>query len=329
MLTPEAESGKDSILSNFTAPIRDKFTTDSVMNNQNVSDFYEIGDELKVNANSSEATQEDILKNKYFNAIRNEMSELYKEKRETQNDEYLSDSEKYNRVREIQAKINTLSEDALNNYNSVSITGNYAEIGDKQYKLNSDNEWQKLSEEEIEKQNKVINILGITKSQYWNNKKEYDMKAFYPEKYQVLQEQGISVEDYEENYKESTFLYTDDYHWASQNPEKYTLSKAVTNDLSAYKQYTSDLSEIRADKDANGKSISGSAKRKKTEYIFGLDINYGSQCILFRSQYTSDDTYNYDIIEYLNTRDDITFAEKQTLLKELDIELDDNGNVYW
>jgi hypothetical protein len=217
----------------------------------------------------------------------------------------------------------------LNTYENVKINGKYANIGDKHYRLNDDGEWQKITDEQLEKQNEVIGILGITPSQYWGNKAEYDMKAFYPEKYKVLQEQGISVEDYKENYEESAFIYTDDYSWASDNLDKYTLSKAVTNDLSEYKKYTTDLYNIRADKDSNGKSISGSAKEKKIDYINNLDIDYGAKCILIKSQYKSEDSYNDDIVDYLNERDDISSEEMKTILEELGATIDDEGYIHW
>lgn len=328
MLTPEAESGNNSLGGNLLAPLKSKFTTDSVMNNQNVSDFYEISNELKVNAKSSKATDEDVLKYKYFNSIQTELGDLYKEKREIQNSD-LSDAMKYEKVRELQSEIIGLTRDALNNYESVNVEGKYANIGDRHYYLNKDNEWQKITDEQLEKQNDVIDILGITPSQYWGNKAEYDMKAFYPEKYAVLQEQGISVEEYKEKYEESTFLYTDDFSWASQNPEKYTLSKAVTSDVSQYKQYTSDLYNIKADKDSNGKSISGSRKEKVIAYVNELDIDYGAKLILYKSEYNADDTYNYEIIDYLNNRDDISYDEMETILKELGFNVDSNGNISW
>ena len=69
------------------------------------------------------------------------------------------------------------------------------------------------------------------------------------------------------------------------------------------------LDEIRADKDSNGESISGSAKRKKTEYINSLDLDYGQRIILYRSLFDSKadkNEYNADIVEYLNSRDDIS-----------------------
>ena len=328
MLTPEAESGDNSMSGFLGAPMRDKFTTDSVFNNQNTADFYNVSDELKVNANSSNATDEDVLKSKYFNSISTELGELYKEKREIQNSN-LSDELKYKQVRDIQEKINGITENALNTYENVKINGKYANIGDRHYRLNDDGEWQKITDEQLEKQNEVIGILGITPSQYWGNKAEYDMKAFYPEKYKVLQEQGISVEDYKENYEESAFIYTDDYSWASDNLDKYTLSKAVTSDVAEYKKYTTDLYNIRADKDSNGKSISGSAKEKKIDYINNLNIDYGAKCILLKSEYPSDDTYNKDIVDYLNGRDDITFEEKKTILEELGATIDDKGYIRW
>lgn len=328
MLTPEAESGDNSLLGNFTAPMKDKFSTDSVFNNQNTTDFYNVSDELMINANSINATDEDVLKNKYFNSISTEIGELYKEKREIQNSD-LSDDLKFKQVRDIQKQINEITENALNTYENVTINGSYANIGDKHYRLNDDGEWQKITDEQLEKQNEVIDILGITPSQYWGNKAEYDMKALYPEKYKVLKEQGISVDEYKEKYEEKSFIYTDDFSWASDNPEKYTLSKAITDDVMEYKQYTTDLYNIKADKDSNGKSISGSKKNKKIEYINNLNIDYGAKCILLKSEYPSDDTYNKDIVDYLNGRDDITFEEKKTILEELGATIDDKGYIRW
>lgn len=328
MLTPKAESGDNSMIGFLGAPMRDKFSTDSVFNNQNTADFYNVSDELKVNANSSDATDEDVLKSKYFNSISTEISDLYKEKREIQNSN-LSDAVKYKQVRDIQEQINQITENALNTYENVKINGSYANIGDRHYRLNDDGEWQKITDEQLEKQNEVIGILGITPSQYWGNKAEYDMKAFYPEKYKVLQEQGISVEDYKENYEKSAFLYTDDYSWAANNPGKYTLSKVITDDVMEYRQYTTDLYNIKADKDSSGKSISGSRKKKVVAYINSLDIEYGAKYVLWKSQYPADKTYNKAIFEYINGRSDITRDEKITILEELGAKVDSNGNVRW
>ena len=51
--------------------------------------------------------------------------------------------------------------------------------------------------------------------------------------------------------------------------------------------------------------------------------------ILFKSEYPADDTYNYEIIDYLNSRDDISYSEMETILKELGFTVTADGNVYW
>ena len=188
----------------------------------------------------------------------------------------------------------------------------------------------------VEKKNILINNIAdrdtpidLSDFDKYQDFEEFDFATRYPEKYAVLQEQGISVKEYKEIYEETAFMYTDDFSWASNNPEKYTLSKAVTDDVMMYKQYTSDLYNIEADKDKNGKSISGSKKKKVTAYINDLDIDYGAKLILFKSQYKSDDRYNSEIVDYLNSREDITRDEIITILTELDFTVYDDGTVRW
>ena len=296
MLTPEAESGDNSFVGNMIAPLKDMFTTDSVMNNQNVSDFYDTVDELAVNANGSKATDEDVLKYKYVNSVNAEMGDLYKQKREIQNSD-LPDDEKYEAVREIQRQIDEIAKDALDTYDSVSISGDYATVGDRQYRWyepseDSDAEagWQKITDKQVAKQNKVTRKLGITPEKYWSNKEEYD--------------------------------------YAYDNPEKYAIAKSVGG-YKAYKGYSSDLYDIKADKDSSGKSISGSRKEKVADYINSLDADYGEKIILFKSEYTADDTYNREIVEYLDSRDDISWEEMKTILEELDFTVYDDGRITW
>ena len=258
MMTPEAESGDNSLLGNLIAPLKDKFTTDSVMNNQNVSDFYSKADELKVKANSSNATEEDILKNKYMNAVNSELSELYKAKREIQNSS-LSDGVKYAQVREIQKQINALAKESLGTYDNVVSEDNYAKVGDKHYKQNDEGEWQKINDKQVEKQAPFVKVYG---------------------------------------------------------------------GYSSYLKYSSELYDIKADKDEYGKSISGSRKEKVLNYINNLDADYETKIILWKSEYPSDDTYNMDIINHLNNRADLTYEERVAILKELGFTVS-GDTVYW
>lgn len=289
MLTPEAESGDNSVVGNMIAPLKKKFTVDSVMNNQNVSDFYETSEELTTNAKKSTATDEDVLKNKYINSVKADMSELYKQKREIQNSD-LPDNEKYTKVREIQSQIVELSKEGLKSHKGVNISGDYATVGDRHYKRNDEGEWTKITDKQFEKQNEVTTGLGISASDYWRNKEEYD--------------------------------------YAYENPEKHALTKALGG-YETYKAYTSELHDIKADKDEEGKSISGSRKEKVLNYIDGLEADYGEKVLLFKSEYPADDTYNEDIIEYLNNRDDISYSEMEIILKELGFTVENDGTISW
>jgi hypothetical protein len=276
--------------------MKDKFTTDSILNNKNVSDFYDTMDELTTNAKSSKATDEDILKYKYFNSINAELSELYAQKRELQNSA-LADDEKYEAVLELQEQINDLARESLNTYENVYISDGYASIGDIHYRWyepseDSDAEagWQKITDKQLEKQEAVTSYLGVEPSEYWKNKTEYD--------------------------------------FAYEYPEKYSVAKSVGG-YSAYKRYTSEMYDIKADKDEDGKSISGSRKEKVIDYVNNLDIEYGARLILFKSEYNADDTYNYDIIDYLNNRQDISYEEMETILKELGFTVRSDGTIQW
>lgn len=153
---------------------------------------------------------------------------------------------------------------------------------------------------------------------------EFDFSVKYPEKYDFLNKNNISYSEYD-----ATEESRDAYNWAYKNQETYTLSKAVTNDLVEYRKYSSDLYDLKADKDANGKTINGSRKTKVVNYVNSLDIDYGSRLILYKKEYTSDDTYNRDIINYLMSRDDISYEETVTILTELGMKVDSKGNVRW
>lgn len=354
MLTPESDG--DGVI----APWADKFTTDSVMKNQNVSDFYTKVDELTKNANSMHATDEDILKSKYINSISSELGELYAQKREIQNnivpederyddirdlykDKKIPDKVKDELVRDVQKQIVELTKTGLSSYGDIQYEGDgeYAIIGDRyyqwytpktgdaywrkldedqvvkynltknaeglhyvtngnvHYRLDEEGEWTKISDRQLERQNEVTKALGITPEEYWS---KTDI-SFLP-------------------------LSDGEYEYAFENPEKYTIAKAVGG-YDAYKTYSSELYNIKADKDANGKSISGSRKEKVIEYINNLDADYGTKIILFKSEYNADDTYNNDIIDYLNSRDDISFKEMKTILEELGFTVDSRGNISW
>lgn len=154
---------------------------------------------------------------------------------------------------------------------------------------------------------------------------EYEFATENPEKYKFLHDVGLTYEEYDNGSED----FKDAYSWAFKNPEKFTVSKAVASDVVTYRKYASEMYDIKADKDEYGKSISGSRKEKVIDYVNNLDIDYGARLILFKSEYNADDTYNYDIIDYLNSREDISYEEMETILKELGFIVRSDGTILW
>ena len=146
-------------------------------------------------------------------------------------------------------------------------------------------------------------------------------------KQEFLAKKGVTYtnakEDGEDIYREDGIkgaiehdMMLDEYTFYREYPEKYAVAKSVGG-YERYKTYQSELYDIKADKDEDGKSITGSRKEKVIEYVNNLDIDYGERLILFKSEYNADDTYNTDIIDYLNNREDISYDEMVTILREL------------
>jgi len=190
-----------------------------------------------------------------------------------------------------------------------------------------------------EQKNILINNIAdrdedIDMSGYGNygSFEEFDFAQKNPDKYQFFNDVGISWNDYSSANKDKKSEYSNMYNWVDKNPGKYTMSKAVSNDFLTYWQYKSDLGNLKADKDKYGETISGSKKQKVVDYINGLPLDYGQKIIMFRSMYDGKedrDYYNADILEYLNSRTDLTFEEIATILTELGFTVYSDGRVTW
>ena len=184
----------------------------------------------------------------------------------------------------------------------------------------------------VETKNLLINNIAnrkepidMTDYDSYSSFEEFDYATKNPEKYDFLIENNISYDEYK-SFDDET---KDAYSWAYENPESYTLSKAVSDDVVEYRRYVKALNDITADKDEDGDSISGSRKTKVIEYINTLNADYGAKLILFKSEYKADDTYNYEIVEYLNNRKDISYSEMETILTKLGFTVSPDGDITW
>ena len=195
--------------------------------------------------------------------------------------------------------------------------GQYGSLSEMDFAKNSPEKYALLKEQ------------GVTYAQYetFDDKKKdaYGWAAKNPEKYSFIRDIGYTIDD----YASATDEQKDAWTWAYSNPEKYMVSRAVSDDLFTYRSYTAALNDIKADKDAEGKSISGSRKDKVVDWLNGLDADYGQKIILLKSEYPSEDSYNNDIIDYLNDRDDITGEEMVVILTELGFKVASDGTITW
>lgn len=224
-------------------------------------------------------------------------------------------------------------EDTPLNRVQAGIFGQYASENAREY---FDNGYAPLKEKQIQE---YIDV-ELPIADYWDYREGLSGLKTTAEKADYIN--SLDIEDWQKNLLMNNILdrkedvdmsnYDDyssweEFDYAVKNPEKYAIAKAVGG-YTSYKTYSDELYDIRADKDENGKSISGSRKEKVINYVNNLDVDYGTRLILFKSEYPSDDTYNEEIIKYLDEREDITYEEMVTILTELGFKVH-NDTVYW
>ena len=183
----------------------------------------------------------------------------------------------------------------------------------------------------VEQKNILVNNVvdrkepvDMTDYDLYEDFEEFDFYTKNQEKYQFLKDNGIAYKTYNAS-EESRAAY----NWAFQNPEKYQVSLAVTEDAVVYRQYAKDLNAIQSDKDSKGNAVSGSRKKKVVQYINGLDMEYGAKLVLYKMEYPSDDSYNGKIIQYVNGIEGFSYKQKTTVLKELGFTVTSDGRVTW
>lgn len=367
--TPKAESPSDSLLGKLVSPLRDIFTTDSVLNNRVTGDFYDTLEAAEAQAESDDASMSDKLRSGILISANVEISKLMKEQREIQTSD-LPDSEKYQRNRELKEEINALQKDALDSLKSVFNDGVYAEAGDKRFNYSEeDDTWREVKPELANGEDNWYYIqeqlshdkLGMSYADFWNGRKppsDFEGKTYYGEfngkrynydvednswyeikpkkkngednpyyqKEQLAHDKlGVSYEDFWNNRE----AYMDAVYVADRWDEPFYETAKNVFGAEHFADIASGMADISADKDANGNPISGTRKRKMEDYIYGLDIPDIEKHILFKSQYSYTKKHNYEIIDYLNEREDISYEEMESILKELGFRVDSEGYITW
>ena len=90
-----------------------------------------------------------------------------------------------------------------------------------------------------------------------------------------------------------------------------------------------DLQTFTADRDENGKTISGSKKEKVINYVNSLNLSIPQKAILIKTNNSFKfNDYNNEIVDYINNLN-LTYYEKKELLEELDMKVLDDGTIIW
>lgn len=161
---------------------------------------------------------------------------------------------------------------------------------------------------------KLRNTLkNVSASSYYNYKfKTKDMKKD-SEKIKVL-----ASSDYDN--KEKTALY--EQYILSTEDKKYPIVKTTNIDITQYLQYklAESNKEFKADREddgtVTGKSVSGSAKQKRWQYIENMNITYTQKLILYGLECTPNDSQQRQIINYVKSLPNKTNKEKLEILSQ-------------
>ena len=224
-------------------------------------------------------------------------------------------------------------EDTPLNRAQAAIFGQYASKNAREY---FDNGYAPLNEKQIQEYIDVDMPIkeyreyreGLKKQETLEDKFDYISGLDLPvAKKNILinnvvdRKEDVDLEGYED------FGSLEEFDFATKNPEKYAFAKSVGG-YSAYQTYSDALYNIKADKDASGKSINGSRKEKVLNYINNLDADYYTKIILWKSEYPSDDNYNREIVDYINNRSDLSYEDKVAVLAELGFRVTADGQIY-
>ena len=344
-------------------PLNEKQTQEYIDLDLPISEYWQLQDTYKRIAKEAEgvfASDKDILSAKYIASVDSDLSALQNAKESLElglipdGSEYDEIRDKYGKrlpsyvredlLEEVESRMDDLVNERADSYDDVTILRDgYAQVGSKYFKQDDDGDWSKMDDDQVTKYLAVSEAGDAHYATYggvhyrleeggdWRNVSDWTKISDkqLERQNEVTQALGITPEEYWANTDISFIpMARGEYEYAYDNPENYAVASAVGG-YDAYRTYSSELGEIHADKDENGRSISGSRKDKVLDYINSLDIEYGMRLILFKNEYNADDTFNNEIIDYLNSRDDISYEDTITILKELGFDVDANGNVTW
>lgn len=232
-LTPSATASSPAL-----APLKQSFMLDSTSTNKTTGEYYDLLDDLKYDANDGDIGAG--ITRKYVSHAGDEVNDYYQQIRAIQSDENLTKAEKNRLVRALKSQLIERQKEI------IAQAEPYREAVNDYLKAHPE-----LSTD---------NDAAIVE---------------YAELYGITEDQAESRMDaivYREANRE---VFGAEYALRTYNADVYDKARAAYAkgvSYETYYDYYFATKEMHADKDENGKSISGSKKAKVVEYINSLDI---------------------------------------------------------
>ncbi len=231
--TPSATASSPAL-----APLKQAFMLDSTSTNKTTGEYYDLLDDLKYDANDGDIGAG--ITRKYISHAGDEVNDYYQQIRAIQSDENLTKAEKNRLVRALKAQLIERQKEI------IAQAEPYREAVSDYLKAHPE-----LSTD---------NDAAI---------------AEYAEQYEITEDQAESRMDAIVYREANRDVFGAEYALRTYNADVYDKARAAYAkgvSYETYYDYYFATKEMHADKDENGKSISGSKKAKVVEYINSLDI---------------------------------------------------------
>lgn len=275
-------------------------------------EYWSVRSEVSAKANPKDASPEDKLLGQFINGIVKHINDLYYDIEDIQASD-MAEWQKQSKILDIQEEIQRYGAKNKPYFRSdldVRITGgNVATIGNGKYYKDSNGSWAPMSNSQNLRAQKTTKAFGISESQYWAKKKEYDFAYSNIDTYNKMMEYGISFEEYSRG--------GDD------------LAKLISKDPAVYEGISDYIYNLDA-KDDTLHTKNGLKKERVGDYIWNeLNVDDGIKMILYKQQYPGDHTHDHDIAVYLNNRPDVTASQMKNILLGLGALVDKQGHIKW
>lgn len=244
----------DNPLDYLAAPFRSRFTTDPTTNN----DLYDTYNDMFTEVKKKAATDGSYYgAEQYFYSQSKEMNSIWTQIHEVQRYKTLSQEEK----------------DALQQkYMSYGSLDTY-----------------KVRQQIIRDMRKAIN--GIQR----NTIENYDYIIDASSKYPITDDMTFSQKK-TQTFKMNNDLFGSEYALQTYGGDTWDnaqLANTCGIDFESYAQYFANTVDLKADKDENGNTISGTLKKKKWEALSSMNLSEGQRAFLFAMEYKISQKTNY------------------------------------